>query len=687
MREKLRKLSLPFWCLPLLLLIFSFLSYGILSRKLGIYWDDWAYLWTRLELGYEGLLRHFSFSRPVAGQIHNLAMLLTGKSPERIQLFGMVMRAAGAAMVALLIRRTWKQNFSAAAGALLFIAYPGFTMQPIAINFSFSYFLIGILCLSFVLTLEAERHPVRRVPYTIFALLLAAVNLFASEYFFLLELLRPLFIWITLRQDERRQTRSNLRAQWGRTLKAELPYAVVFLSGTVYRAFFNRTQTLHYEFSLLESFQLDPAGTIGTYLGTIFSDCFKVLVSAWLRVFEFPDSATLGRQTFLAYGMICVALALLTGLFLAFLRKSAQDQQKTVCFEMIGIGAISLLLAGQPFWLTGTYLSFVFQNSRYTLPFMLGVSLIGAGLLSLIRRPRILAIILTAVFVGLAGGSHFVNANEYRRDWTLTKDFFWQLKWRVPTIAENTVVITNVLPIRFSTDNSLTAALNWIYADREQNPAVYADQSMPYMLYTNTKRENTLGGIQPGQPIFQEYLSAQFNGSTDDAISLYYNAPGCMRVLDPEVDLFNQTIPIIDREAALLNSYDRILTAAPTEPLDTEIFGTEPAHGWCWYYEQADLSRQRKDWQTVAALGAEAFALSDHPNDPMERLPFIEGYAHVADWDEAAGQTQAALAVTPVMNNPLCALWNRIERETADSNEKTAAINEMDTLLDCRFLK
>ncbi len=276
MREKLRKIQIPLWGLPILLLVFSFLSYGVLSRKLGIYWDDWAYLWTRLELGYDGLVRHFSFSRPVAGQIHNLAMLLTGKNPLRIQLFGMLMRAAGSALVGLLIWRTWgKDAFLAAVGALLFIAYPGFTMQPIAINFSFSYFLIGMLCVSIVLTVETAQRPSRRIPLTIAALFLSAVNLFASEYFFLLELLRPLFIWVSLRQ-----TAPDFRRRLRETLKKELPYAIVFAAASIYRAFFNQTQTLHYEFSFIQSLRLNPLNAIGTYLGTLLSDCFKVLIPA-----------------------------------------------------------------------------------------------------------------------------------------------------------------------------------------------------------------------------------------------------------------------------------------------------------------------------------------------------------------------------------------------------------------------
>ena len=175
------------------LICFVGITYGLLIGKLGIYWDDWAYTWTRLELGFHGLLRHFSFSRPVAGQIHNLAILATDGSPLKIQIWGLIFQVLGSFCVGQLVRSTWKDSdFAAALCALLFLAYPGFSMQPIAINFAFSYFLIGILCISFIFSMKANRDPRHHLLLTIAAMALAALNLFASEYFFLLELLRPL---------------------------------------------------------------------------------------------------------------------------------------------------------------------------------------------------------------------------------------------------------------------------------------------------------------------------------------------------------------------------------------------------------------------------------------------------------------------------------------------------------------
>ena len=663
------KRQLPFFAVLIPLSAFVLFSYGLLLDKLGFYWDDWPYVWTRLELGFHGLLRHFSFSRPVAGQLHNIAILITNGSPLAAQIWGLAWQVFGSFCAGWLVRAVWpRKRFAPVLAALLFLAYPGFTMRPIAINFSFSWFLMGMLFLSFILSVQALRSPVHRIPRIICAALIALLNLFASEYFFLLELLRPCFM-LAAAADEEKSFRDRFRSVMGEWL----PYLAVFAAGLLYRMFFNKTQTLHYDFKLFSDLKADPFRTAIGYLLQMGRDCFRVIFEAWGTVFEFPDAAEFGSRSTLMYALICAGVFAVSGIFLWIFSRARETQPKGDPWMLL-IGILALLLAGQPFWLTESPIGFVFQNCRYTLPFIPGVSLILTWLLDRIRKPHLLPVLLSAVFIGLAAGHLFVVGNEYRRDWTLTKDFFRQLKWRVPEIEPDTVVVTNMLPIRFSTDNSLTAPLNWIYAES------YETDRIPYMLYTNTKREDTLSGLEAGNEIFQEYLSAQFFGNTDDMISVVYNAPGCVHVLDPEVDIFNQMIPEIDRSAAVLNNYSRIRTDADSEPLPEKQFGSEGTYGWCRYYELADLERQRGNWEMAAELGDTAFGLNDHPNDPMERIPFIEAYAHTGRPEDALEQTWIAMETTPLMNDPLCALWQRIERDTG------VRPDQVDELLDCSFL-
>jgi tetratricopeptide (TPR) repeat protein len=114
------------------------------------------------------------------------------------------------------------------------------------------------------------------------------------------------------------------------------------------------------------------------------------------------------------------------------------------------------------------------------------------------------------------------------------------------------------------------------------------------------------------------------------------------------------------------------------------IYGPEPAHGWCYHFQRADLARQMGDWEEVIKLGDAAFKLDDHPNDPLERFVFIEGYAHLGDWEKAIEYSKVSFRVSRDYVGPLlCQLWKRIEAETDESPGRSEALTEIQQLLSC----
>ncbi len=382
MKKLLHRIENGYCPLPVALALLMILGYGLVVRRLGIYWDDWAYLWTKFELGAAGMERHFSFSRPLAGQIQNIVMTFTGKNPLTIQLYGLLMRTGCATLVGWLVFRIWNTDkLNAALAATFFIVYPGFTMQPIALNFGFSYLLLSLLLISFSLTLRVIRTGRYRLPLTIGALSLSAVNLFASEYFFLLELLRPLLICLKVRHQADEE-----KAVIKRTTQYSAPYLLLFMAGVLYRAFFNRTQTLHYDFSLLSQLKQAPLQTTVDYFAAIARDLFAVTVQAWGKALQLPSQSQLGSQTFAVYlAVIGLALGITTALFFIYSSRR-KEKPSPDSVQMMLTGLIAMLLGGQPFWLTQSWLSFVFPNSRYTLPFLLGMALFMTGLFRFFMR-------------------------------------------------------------------------------------------------------------------------------------------------------------------------------------------------------------------------------------------------------------------------------------------------------------
>jgi hypothetical protein len=80
-----------------------------------------------------------------------------------------------------------------------------------------------------------------------------------------------------------------------------------------------------------------------------------------------------------------------------------------------------------------------------------------------------------------------------------------------------------------------------------------------------------------------------------------------------------------------LSKIDRVLTGAVPPKPAASIFGPEPAHGWCYYYQKAELALQTDDWQKIIALGDEVWKQDLHPQDAIEWMPFVQAYAVTGD--------------------------------------------------------
>jgi hypothetical protein len=116
--------------------------------------------------------------------------------------------------------------------------------------------------------------------------------------------------------------------------------------------------------------------------------------------------------------------------------------------------------------MTDLRLELFFPWDRFTLVFVIGVSLLLAGLIEMVRITRWQTVVLVGLLVGLAAGLHFRSALVYRKEWLSVRDFFWQLTWRAPAIQPGTILLTTELPFHWTTSH----ALNWTYASDLASP-------------------------------------------------------------------------------------------------------------------------------------------------------------------------------------------------------------------------
>ncbi|MGW8251533.1 MAG: hypothetical protein ACWGO1_12885, partial [Anaerolineales bacterium] len=274
--------------------------------------------------------------------------------------------------------------------------------------------------------------------------------------------------------------------------------------------------------------------------------------------------------------------------------------------------------------------------------------------------------VILGVLIGFASGLHLQYSNLYRREWNSQGEFFWQLTWRAPDIQPGTVLLSAELPFVYFSDNSLTAPLNWTYAPNLNS------QEMPYLLYAaEARHEQSLESFKPDIDIHQPYRATVFDGSTSQALVLYYTPPGCLKVVDPATDKKIPQKPNFISDMMPLSRPELVMADAgqPARP-PARIFGDEPVHQWCYYFEQAELARQAGNWQQVAEFGDRAFQLEQrlYEVNAPELLTYIEGYAQTGRWQDAAQKTEDALRLSDRMDRILCDTWTR-SRQTTPADE------------------
>ncbi|MBN1149192.1 MAG: hypothetical protein JXA78_18170 [Anaerolineales bacterium] len=668
---------------PVALLLVCLIGFGLMATRLGFYWDDWPSIWFLHNFGPSIYTRGFAADRPLLAYVFMLTTSLLGESPIAWQFFAIFSRwLCGLGLWWMLLLLWPKRLRQATWVAFLFVVYPGFRQQYISVTYGNGLLVYSMFLFSFVAMILALRRPRWRWPLGLLSIACCAASLFISEYFFGLELMRPLILWLA--QDERRQA---LKARARRIALQWMPYFLVVVAFLFWRIFLHPTP--RGQIIIFDRLRASPLSTLLDMSLTILGDFVEVSLFAWLQPFKITGLLDEGVIVILLYVLVALAATLLTAFFLIRLREDAQAENdlcmvkdRRRAWQFIALGIVALLAAGWPFWVTNLHIELIFPWDRFTMVMMPGVSLLFAGLVDLAGRPARQSAILIGVAVGLAAAMHFRDGVDFRKEWLMQEAFFRQLAWRAPEIEPGTVLLTAELPFTYYSDNSLTAPLNWIYSPDDSS------RQMPYALYDLEARYGALlFSLEPGTPVRMPYRATEFTGSTSQALVLFYNPPRCVKVMHPRSDRNLPYKPDLIPDALGLSNPGLITdSSTPAQP-PVAIFGPQPAPDWCYYFEKAELAGQIGDWARVVQLGEQAFKLDKKftRETASELAPFILGYANVGEWSRAAQLSIQAYEASEKMKNMLCASWYSLGQTTPASPERQAAFDQVKDSLQCQF--
>ncbi|HAE59287.1 MAG TPA: hypothetical protein DCG54_07210 [Anaerolineae bacterium] len=661
---------------PLLLVGIALAAFGTLIPWLGFYQDDWHHLYYFSQEGIDGLQRFLFFdSRPLAFLVYAPLFSILGVHPLGWHLFTLAMRILIALVFLQVANLLWPQtrheNIIIAA---LFLIYPAFMLQPMAVMFALHWAMYLFYILSIWLMLLALRTPRYFVPLTVAALLLQAFQLLMLEYFVGLELLRPVLLFLALRAESGHK-------RWISTLRAWIPYLVVTVVYIIFRlsfgALFEHDRNAP---RVLLGLINQPVQTLLYLLQSGFEDFAEILVTAWYDTFN-PTLFDFERiSTPFIWGVV-IALVALLWRGLGRLREENTQIPTGWRGEMILVGALAILFGVLPGWAIGktVHTSNPLWNDRFAMASLFGAAMVWVAVIhAFVHDPRSRNL-LFSLMIALSVGAHLRIGLSYKQAWEKQTQFYWQLYWRAPAIQPGTAFIADSEFLTYMGNYPTAFALNTLY------PKQTTFGQVDFWLLTSGENVPRWDDFRTGASLTGVKYASTFEASSRDSLAILFEPESmqCLWILRPQ-DTAHQTLPAMTYEFLPASNLNQINTFPDAWKPAQAIFGTEPAHTWCYTYQKADLARQTGDWPEIIRLWEQALERGYGPKNTFEYMPFIEAYARSDDWKTAETMTIRANKITEKARHPLCALWQQLNAETSSTIAREESSAKIQDKLDCQ---
>jgi hypothetical protein len=640
------------WLPPLLFLAVLIFAFGVLLPGLGFYWDDWPPILIEKMQNTQNFWEFYQYDRPFSAWTYVVLFPILGVKPLAWQIFTLGLRWLTTVFVWLSLREIWPTHRKQAIwAALIFAIYPSFDQQAISVAFSQHW----ICYLFYVASIWAMVKAVRTntIAYGLLSYILAAIQLWTMEYFAALELLRPFVLLIPA---------SETKEGWGKRLvfmlKRWLPYLVIFSAFVYWRMFL-------LEFPgedpnpiiIFDQLRESPLTALWQFFELSFQDTLFTLFGVWNQTIrgraielDSPFFRLVIGISFLSAGVVWYALSSLRS------KENDANPENAVQWEYqaMALGLTALLLGALPAWMAGRETTASFYSSRFSLASMFGAGLFIVGLLEWITPRYFVKITLVSTMILVTTNYHLRINDGYRDSWDAQKKFYWQLYWRAPYIEPNTPLISDNEVLLYAGGYATAMGMNLIYHEGA------LPENMAYWLFVLDDRlEGQMFRFRNQNSLEGELRNLHFSGESTDSLIIDNSNQGCLQVYaDGRAensllsDALQQIVPVSD--------LSRIHPETDRLPPDPDIFGPEPDHTWCYYYEKADLARQLEGWEQVTRLGDEAINAGYAASDPKEWFVFIVGYGLTGNVDQAAALTQQVFETRGDYGLALCDLWKEL---------------------------
>lgn len=641
MRPQTRRIvTWQFWLPPLLLLFLAATAYLPFVAQLGVYRDAWHVMRAGHSVNLSAVLQLFSVDRPFSGYLYVLFYRFLGEQILLWHLAIFILRYAGALACWGLARLLWPKAGGLALGsAALFAVYPGFLQQPDAATYvTFVTVMLGALLSLFLTVFSLGDAPVVfRAGAALAALLIAAGDLLLVEFLVGFEAVRLLLIWDLTGRSPGRLRRFALRA---------LPYVLTVLAFLVWRVFFFHSSRPTTDLgALLTSYLESPLAVLGSMSANFLLGLFNIGLAAWAVPLSF-----LVEQVPPVIQWAGLLVGVLAGGMFALAARALPDAAGESARQAAWFGLLAMVLTYAPIVLLGRSASFgspLIGTDRYTFQSSFAAALLLVALIGLVLPARASARAwVVGGLVALAVATHVYNGWLFAHSWQVARQYFWQLSWRAPLLEKGTLLTGQYPAMALTEGYQLSYPANLIY---------YPDSPLPQItgevLTADTLPEFLREGTRP----IERRTVPQLLNFANTLVAFLPREGACLQVVDGRRPVLPDNADALIRLVAPHSRLSDILTDAEPAMPPASIFGAEPPHGWCYYYQKVSLALQRGEYESAAGLADQARAGGFAAGDPSEWLPLAEAYVYAGQYEKAAPLLQI-IAADRALAHQVCEL-------------------------------
>ena len=633
----------------LLFFLTTLITYGVSIPQLGYYHDDWYVLWSGQARGAESLIGLFSTDRPFMGVVYSVVYSLLGDSILGWHLYALLWRLIGGLAFFWIVRLIWpNQKYLTTLMTVLFIVYPGFLSQPNANTKQNHLYGFATALLSIALMLESVKttRQAWKIICIVLSLILTANYLWIYEYMIGFEGTRLVLLGYVLFQQGVTQFRSLAME----IIKRAWPYWLVTLGFLYWRVF------------VFESSRnaTDVSGLAGDYLSNFrfmsvrliletVKDFLDTSIFAWfVQPYHLFSASTYSNLVFaLVVAGIVIVLVLL---YTSFSKRSweaegEKPESPRLMKDLLAVGAIVLLFAILPVIFSDRQIDLYDPYKSYGLHPIPGVVLLIVGIV-LMLQPKFRRLGLI-VLVGISVSTQVLNADYWEQYWDVQREMGWQLTWRAPDIQDDTLVMASITGgFNPQQDYEVWGPVNLIYnPDSAKAPAIQAEVLNSDTAYSILKRDVLNNRVRDIR------LHRDFNNLL---LVTLPSSVSCFHVIDGTLPVYSASESLLVRQIGAYSRVDRIVPTGTAPVPPASIFGTEPEHGWCYYYQKASLARQAGNWEELGRLYDQVRELNLETDDKSEMIPFFEGLVNLGRYQDAQSLYREEIKGNAEVRFPLC---------------------------------